>query len=74
MNDAQLKKALQSDPPAKEFTPYVLHSPESDSLTVVLKPDADHSVAVDKNIIVMRSLETHEIVGVRINRMSEVLQ
>jgi len=50
----------------KEFTPYTYTSEHA--ITVYFKGDADYSEVLTDEITLYKSMETHEIVGCRINK------
>ncbi|RDJ35138.1 MAG: hypothetical protein DWQ19_09900 [Crenarchaeota archaeon] len=55
-----------------EFKPYAYVSKRSDSLTAYFKNEADYSVVVNENITLYRSLDTDEVVGIRIDGLSKL--
>lgn len=63
--DQALLAELRKDVPAAEFKPYAYRS-ESGAMFAFWKPAADYSEVVADGLIVMKSIETGEVVGCRI--------
>jgi hypothetical protein len=76
VKESELRQFIADNPPAAEFRPYCQHVPESDSLTLYVKGDADYSGAAQVRplaVTVYRSLATGEVVGFRIDGISQLL-
>lgn len=56
----------------REFLPYAVRCVKGDSLTVYWKELPDYSEKINDRITIYRSLDTEEVVGVRINGLSDV--
>lgn len=73
MNETAIREVLRANPAAETFTPYVIWSRQSDSLTAYFDGAADYSEQITEAISVYRSLETREPVGFRLAGIGQVV-
>lgn len=72
--DAQIRKLLKDNPPARKFVPYCYLSEEVDALTVYFEGDPDYSARLTDRLTIYRSLATEELVGFRVDGILDILR
>lgn len=68
MNEELIKSLFENLP--EQFTPYSYQ--EGNALTVYFKDERDYADQLDQRITLYRSVDTNEIVGIRIDGMPAI--